>query len=133
MGFRQGAFATVWQVESKNPSWTKVRLNISRKNKETEKYEQDFSGWVDFFGTATAAKAARLKERDRIKLLSVDVTNNYNKENKVTYWNPKVFEFEMADDSGSGNSGGGHSTQRAQKAYEGDNEIDGDDDSQLPF
>ena len=133
MGFREGAFATVWQVEQKNDRWTKIRINISRKNKDTDEYEQDFSGWVDVFGTAAAAKAAKLKEKDRIKLGGVDVTNSYDKEKKVTYWNPKVFDFEMADGSG-GNSGShsssGSSRRRDQESYEGENEAD---DDGLPF
>ena len=135
MGFRNNCFATVWQIESRNPNWTKVRLNISRKNKDTGEYEQDFSGWVDFFGTAVAAKAAKLKEKDRIKLVSVDVTNNYDKEKNITYWNPKCFEFEMADASGSGggNSGGsGGRRQTAQAAYEGNNPVE-DDSEEFPF
>ena len=133
MGFREGAFATVWQVEQKNDRWTKLRINISRKNKDTDEYEQDFSGWGDVFGTAAAAKAAKLKEKDRIKLGGVDVTNSYDKDKKVTYWNPKVFDFEMADGAG-GNSGGrsssGSSRRREQEAYEGENEAD---DDGLPF
>ena len=135
MGFRSDSFATVWQVESKNPNWTKVRLNISRKNKQTDEYEQDFSGWVDFFGSATAAKAAKLKEKDRIKLIAVDVTNSYDKEKKITYWNPKCFEFEMADapGSGGGHSGSsGGSRQAAQAAYEGNNPAE-DDNEEFPF
>lgn len=133
MGFREGAFATVWQVEQKNDRWTKLRINISRKNKDTDEYEQDFSGWVDVFGTAAAGKAAKLKEKDRIKLGGVDVTNSYDKEKKVTYWNPKVFDFEMADSAGGGSGGhssAGSSRRRTQEEYEGENEAD---DDGLPF
>ena len=61
------------------------------------------------------------------------MTNSYDKEKKVTYWNPKVFDFEMADGAG-GNSGGrsssGSSRRREQEAYEGENEAD---DDGLPF
>ena len=41
MGFRNGSYATVWQVDGMSPSMTKVRLSISKKNKDGI-YEQDF-------------------------------------------------------------------------------------------
>ena len=107
MGFRNGAFATVWESESISDANTKARISVSRKNKETGEYETEFSGFVNFFGTAAASKAARLKEKDRIKLGEVDVTTKYVKEKNVTYTNYKVFSFEMADDSSSKPRGGG--------------------------
>lgn len=129
MGFRNNSFATVWEVESRNNRWTRLRINISKKDKDTGEYDNEFSGFVDVFGTAAAAKAAKLKARDRIKLLSVDVTNTYDKEKKVTYWNPKVFDFEMANAPTSNRN-----TNRVneQAAYNGDNMYDGDD-GELPF
>lgn len=107
MGFRNGAFATVWESESISDTNTKARISVSRKNKETGEYETEFSGFVNFFGTAAASKAARLKEKDRIKLGEVDVTTKYVKEKNVTYTNYKVFSFEMADDSSSKPQSGG--------------------------
>ena len=32
MGFRTGAYATVWDVENKNDNNTKLRISIGRKN-----------------------------------------------------------------------------------------------------
>lgn len=97
MGFRKDAFATVWNVEQVSDTLTKVRASISHKNRQTGEYETDFSGFLSFVGTASAKKAASLKERDRIKLGDVDVTNKYDKERNTTYVNYKVFSFEMAD------------------------------------
>ncbi len=71
-------------------------MSISRKNKDTGVYEDEFSGFVMFIGEAHA-KAGRLKERDRIKLGDVDVTRRYDKEKNREYYNFKVFSFEMAD------------------------------------
>jgi len=48
MGFRQGAYATVWEVESITDTMTKARISVSRKNKDTDQYEQDFGGFVIF-------------------------------------------------------------------------------------
>lgn len=99
MGFRKDTYATVWQVEPVSETLTKGRISISRKNKASGEYEQDFSGYVSFVGTLAAKKAASLQERDRIKLGDVDVTNRFDKEKNVTYTNFKIFSFEMADDA----------------------------------
>lgn len=99
MGFRNGCYATVWSVEPKSDTNTSVKLTVSRKNKQTEKFETEFSGFVSFYGTAIAKKAACLKEGDRIKLGDVDVTNNFVKEKGVTYTNFKCFSFEPVEGS----------------------------------
>ncbi len=96
MGFRPGSFATIWSVEPGTGNFSKVRMSISRKNKDTGVYEDEFSGFVMFIGEAHA-KAGRLKERDRIKLGDVDVTRRYDKEKNREYYNFKVFSFDMAD------------------------------------
>lgn len=100
MGFRTGAYAKVWEVKPVFDTNTKCRISISRKNKDGE-YEQDFSGFVAFVGTAAAKKAACLKEGDRIKLGDVDMTTKYDKEKETTYYNFKCFSFEMADEAGN--------------------------------
>lgn len=97
MGFRQGCFATIWQVEPVKDTITKAKITTSRKNKNTGEYETDFSGFVTFLGTAAASKAAKLKEKDRIRLGDVDVTRKWDKEKQKEYINFNVFSFEMAD------------------------------------
>ncbi len=131
MGFRQNAYATIWSVESASDTRTKARISISRKNKQTGEYDTDFSGFVDFIGTAAARKALTLKEKDRIRLGDVDVTNNYSKEKNITYTNFKIFSFETQSEiNGTGNGGGnsGYNTEPQKNVDSG--EID---DSQLPF
>lgn len=96
MGFRKDAYATVWEVKPGKGNYTDVRLSTSKKNKQTDQYETDFSGFVRFIGTAHQ-KASDLNERDRIKLGDCEVTNHYDKEKKVTYTNYAVFGFENAD------------------------------------
>lgn len=97
MGFRTGAFAKVWEVKQVSDTDTKLRINISHKNRQTQEYEQDFSGFVDCIGTAAAHKALSLKEGSRIKLGDVDVTTRYNREKNTSYTNFKIFSFEFAD------------------------------------
>lgn len=100
MGFRNGSYATVWSVEPGRGNFSNVRLTISRKNKETDQYEDEFSGYCMFIGEARA-KAEHLKERDRIKLGDVDVTRRYDKEKNKEYYTFKVFSFDMADAAGN--------------------------------
>lgn len=129
MGFRTGSYATIWSVESASDTRTKARISISRKNKQTGEYDTDFSGFVDFIGTAAARKALTLKEKDRIRLGDVDVTNNYNKEKNITYTNFKIFSFETQAEITSGGGGNSGFNTEPQRAVDS-GEID---DSQLPF
>lgn len=127
MGFRKDAYAIVWSVEPQSDTRTRARISISRKNKQTGEYEQDFGGFVEFVGTAAAHKAASLKERDRIKLGDVDVSNRYDKEKNVTYTNYKIFAFDL--ESGAG-SGGGAGTRGSRPQEVDSGEVEDDD---LPF
>ena len=125
MGFRTGAFATVWSVERVSDTFTKGRISISRKDKNTGEYVQDFGGFVSFLGTACASRALGLKEKDRIKLGDVDVSNRYDKEKQTTYTNFNIFSYEMANDTGAGGN-----THAAPQPAVDDGEPD---DDRLPF
>lgn len=127
MGFRTGSYATIWEVKKGNGNYSDVRLSTSRKNKQTDEYVTDFSGFVRFVGTAHQ-NAGSLKEKDRIKICDCEVTNSYDKEKKVTYTNFAVFSFEMA------NGGQQNTTQQTQKQQVGgfENIPDGIDE-ELPF
>lgn len=125
MGFRTGAFAKVWEVKPFSDTSVKLRLSISRKNKQTGEYEQDFSGFVNAVGTAAAKKAACLKEGDRIKIGDVDVTTKYDAEKKTTYTNFKLFSFELDDGSSTPKA----ATNEPQPSVDS-GEVD---DSRLPF
>lgn len=123
MGFRVGTYATVWSVEPGRGNFTKVRLSISRKNRESGEYEQDFSGYCMFIGTAHA-KASNLHERDRIKLGDVDVSNTYDAQARKEYVNYKVFDFETADSTGV----------PAARSTPDSNPVQGDTDEEaMPF
>jgi len=119
LGFHKDTYAKVWSVERKSDTMTKLKLSISKKNKDTNQYETDFSDFVICVGTACASKAAKLKKGDRIKIGDCDVTNQYNKDKNVTYYNFKIFNFETAD-------GGTAKTSKPEV-------DDGEADSRLPF
>lgn len=99
MGFRTGAYCKIWEVTPVSDTMTKLRLSTSRKNKQTNEYETDFSGFVAAVGSATAQKAAALKEGAKIKMGNCDVTTKYDKVRKVQYTNFTMFDFEMDEDS----------------------------------
>lgn len=96
MGFGNGSWAKIWSVERGDKS-TKVRLSTSRKNKDTDEYEQDFSGFVTLAGTAHK-QAANLKEGDRIQIGNCTVTSRYDKEKNKEYINFTMFSYEAGDD-----------------------------------
>lgn len=124
MGFRTGSYAKVWQVTPVSDTMTKLRISVSRKNKNSDGYEQDFSGFVSVIGTAAATNAAKLNSGDRIKLGDVDVSTFYNKEKQVEYTNFKVFSFEKDGDQGS---------KPKHKPVDDVEPEPEDEDSDLPF
>lgn len=128
MGFRTGAYASVWEVKEGRGNTMSVRLSISRKNKEGN-YEQDFSGYCTFIGNAKA-KAEKLKTKERIKLGDVDVTTWFDSNKGREYVNYKVFDFEMAN----GSTGQNNDTKPVKTGALYDNPIDGvSDEDDLPF
>lgn len=128
MGFRQDArFVKVWEVENKG-NYHVVSLSTSKKNKETNQYETDFSNkFVRFIGAAHTL-AADLKAGDTIKLGSCEVTNKYDKEKNTTYTNYLVYSFEKEGENS--NSSPNNSTP---KSGDGFMNIPDGVDEELPF
>lgn len=123
MGFRTGAYAKIWEVTPMSGTATKLRLSTSHKSKQTNEYEQDFSGYVICAGTAAANKAAGLQAGDRIKIGDCDVTTKYDADRHVTYTNYKIFSFDEVK-----------SRDNDESSEPASNVDDGDiDDSTLPF
>lgn len=120
MGFRTGAIATVWETKVKKDTMVQARISTSRKNKSTDSYETDFSGWVSFCGTAAAKIAAGLNKQDRVKLGDVDVTNKYDKEKQTTYTNFTVWSCEPYENADKPSQ-----TNEPQKEVDGGEPEDG--------
>lgn len=125
MGFKQDAYAKVWKVENKG-NYHVAQISTSKKNKQTDQYETDFSNnFVRFIGTAHNM-AASLKDGDRIKIGSCEVTNKYDKEKNTTYTNYMVYSFEVEGGSQA-------NTQPQKKANDGFMNIPDGLDEELPF
>lgn len=127
MGFRSGAYAKVWDVSPVSDTATKLRVSISRKDKNTGEYVEDFSGFLRVIGTSAAKKASLIKPGDRIKLGDVDVSTRYDKEKRVEYTTYKVFGFEPVSDASSGHAS---SYQAPDETQVDSGEVE---DSNLPF
>ena len=130
MGFRNEAYATLWEVRStKNPKIMSGRLTVSRK-KPDGTWDDEFNQWVKFIGKARE-KAEDIDGRTRIKILECDTRAPYDMEAKATKWYEFIiFDFETMD--GNANTGSKPSTKAPAKktAFEYDGDSDEED---VPF
>ena len=100
MGFRQGAYAKIWEIEDKG-NYHVAQMSISRKNKDTGVYDTEWqNNFVRLVGTAHQQIATMDISRN-VKIGSCDVTNKYDKDKNTTYTNYVVFNFEDNPDGGS--------------------------------
>lgn len=127
MGFRTGAYATVWEIKQGNGNYTDVRISTSKKDRGTDKYVTDFSGYVRLVGEAHQS-ASNLQEKDRIKIGDCEVTNNYNKEKNTTYVNYAIFGYEDVSSIGDSTSGTKNESTKATAVS-----AESNDDDDLPF
>ena len=97
MGFRNDGFLTVWEVKpTTSKRVTRAKVSSSKKNRDSDTWDTDFSAWVKFLGNAAEA-ALKLKQKDRIVAKRVEVQNEYNKEEQKEYTDFIIWEFDMAD------------------------------------
>lgn len=117
MGFRDNAWLTVWEVKpAPSGRSTQIRASTSKKNRDTDEYETDWSGFITLAGDAHK-KAAMLKPKDRIQIKGCEVTTRYVKERDREYTNYTVWDFDMNDSS---RSGGGQDRRRENDFSEED-------------
>ena len=140
MGFHNGAFATIWDVSDKSDNFTKVRMTVSRKDTDSDSYITDFRGFVALFGEARKKikQIESVLSRDnkcRIKIVSCDVSNKYDKDAGREFVNFSMFEFEFAD----GSSPSTADSKQEKKSSSGTNKKksaladDDEEDGNLPF
>ena len=95
MGFRTGNYARIWEVTDKG-RYLEAKMSVSKRNKATGKYEQEWSAFgVRLVGHA-ANQAKEMTFPASVQLGSCDVTNKYDKEKKITYTNYVVFDFQVS-------------------------------------
>ena len=115
MGFRTGAYASVFSVKRGQGNFYDVNITTSHKDRSSGNYVRDFGAYVRFVGDAAnvVAKLDGKNSKDnggrplaRIKLGDIDTTNTYNAAKGVTYTNHVVFSCEEVDGSsvGGGNN-----------------------------
>ena len=130
MGFGQGKYAHVWKLEDKG-NYHVAEISTSKKDKETDKYETDWSNkFVRLVGTAHQ-QAPKLDIAKNVKIGACEVTNKYDKEKNTTYTNYVIFNFDDVD--------GGSKESKSDKAKgkdvskEGFMNIPDGIDEELPF
>ena len=94
--FSVNSWAKIWEIKEIKDKYSDIRISTSVKDKATENYVQDFGAFVRLVGQAHK-QMQYLSEGDRFKITRCGVTNNYDKEKKVTYTNYVIFEIEAED------------------------------------
>ena len=102
MGYKNNCFCTAWENKATNKVINKyekyAEVQLSTSKKVDGQYKNDWSDKVRFVGKAfEKIKDIELAEKDKIKLLEVEVTNKYDKERKLTYTNYVCWDFECID------------------------------------
>jgi hypothetical protein len=94
MGFRDGAFCKLWKLDTTG-KYPQGQISISRKDKDSGEYVDDFSGYVSFIGDAATA-IKKIPAQGRFKIKGCDVSRVWNKEKQREFINFRVFDLEDA-------------------------------------
>ena len=98
--FSVNSYAKIKEVEVKE-NYSVCKISISKKNKQSGKYETDFVGKVRFVGQSYLQRPSK---DQRIKITSCGVSNCYVKDDKLEF--PKapiytIFDYSLQDDNGA--------------------------------
>ena len=127
MGFRTGAYASVFSVKRGNGNYYDVNITTSHKDRNSGNYVRDFGAFVRFAGDAAnvVARFDGKSSKDngnrplaRVRLGDVDTTNTYNAAKGITYTNHVVFTCEEVDGT---SVGGGNYTASSHGNTQGNN------------
>ena len=130
---------TVWQAKEVKTASGKniVRCNLSTSKKNGENYTN--SSWPTTFVGKAAEKFADLgvTDRDRIKVVSAELSNVYYAEKKQAYLGLTVYDFELFNTNAGENAGDSTGTDNGANDEANDgagwmNIPDGIDE-ELPF
>lgn len=127
MGFRTGAYASVFSVKRGNGNYYDVNITTSHKDRSSGNYVRDFGAFVRFAGDAAnvVAKFDGKSSKDngnrplaRVRLGDVDTTNTYNAAKGITYTNHVVFTCEEVEGT---SVGGGNYAANSHDNVHGNN------------
>lgn len=96
MAFKNGAYAKIQEILENKENYKDVRITTSKKNRTTGKYEYDFSSRVRLLGESNKIN---IEQGDVIKVIDCEISNKYDKEKKITYWNPVIWSFEKLENT----------------------------------
>ena len=101
--FSVGTYATIWAIEDKGTS-SIVELSTSKKNRQTDQYETDFSNrYVRFTGSAHQVVKG-LGRKDKVRIDKCGVSISKNEATGKYYTNFLVFECSVAEQRGATDS-----------------------------
>ncbi len=95
MGFRDGAYCKLWKLDTSR-KFPQGQISISRKDKQTGEYVDDFSGYVDFMGEAANA-IQKIPAQGRFKIKGCDVSRIWSKEKQREFINFRIFDLEPVE------------------------------------
>lgn len=130
MGFRNGAYATVWEVRpTKSPKVSIARISISKKKGQGDGYDDVFSHWIKFAGKAKEV-ADTITGMTRVKIDGCDVEAKWNAEKGVCDYDFVVFECERVDGATSGATPAAKNFA-SKKSHNDEGDVD--EDEYIPF
>ena len=94
MGFRDGAYCKLWKLDMSG-KFPQGQISISRKDKTTGEYVDDFSGFVSFIGEAANA-VQKIPNQGRFKIKGCDVSRIWNREKQREFINFRIYDLEDA-------------------------------------
>lgn len=130
MSFKNGAYATLWEHKDGKGNYHDGRISTSKKYNDN--YEEDFGAWVRFIGDAKTKCEKLSDKRHRIKIISCEVTNRWDREAKKEYVNFAIFDFELVDD-GNKNNSSNKNKKNDTSDNTSDNKTDESDESDNQF
>lgn len=142
MGFRKGAWMSVFGIEKKSDKIASIQGATSHKRGDS--YETDFSAFCSLVGEGVVKKAMSLspaptKEHPvRIRLGDVEVKQNSVNNNGqwTTYNNFNIYDFDLGEDLGGKTpaaKGNSAPTKEDQLALASEGITDDVDEEGLPF
>lgn len=91
IGEGSSKYVKVWSVEPKE-KFVNAQVSTGAKQKDGT-YKN--SSWIVAFVGNCVDKARTLGKGDTIEITSGGISNTYDKEKKVTYYNTVIFDFEI--------------------------------------